>query len=787
MLLSLGLWVLVVAILPVRAAEGRAAAVWGAVKYLPAQPGDSNFRQWNGEVVAKDLTAVAVGPLHCVGLRADGTVVMWGLEYEPAPAVYWIPPGLNRVRAVACGGFFSAALKDDGSVVTWGYLGSPPSAPIESAQAMAAGWGHLLILKDDGTVAALGGNDAGQINVPQGLSNVVAIAAGGLFSAALKADGRVAVWGQVYNSHVPPDSLSDVVQLASSSLSLLALRADGTVVPLSGSREIRTVPQNLLDVVSLSVSDLNAVAIKSDGTVVVWGYSGSKVPPGLNEVSAAAVGNSIAIARRRDGTLAAWNLHDGSEVSLPDSMAHGGVTSIQIHDGSGSFTDCVVALGLQSSAGILRQPSPQTVHLWQGARFEPTYRGFGLSYRWKKDGKNIPGGIAPTLFVEGVGIGDSHRFYGNYTVTVRDLSGQEVTTDPVPLTILFSIEPGTLVEWSPKGGHQRQTPTEIQGKVLSAATGDVSAVLLDDGSVGIWSAGTPFVQRPPSGLVRVSSIASGYWVGTLDTENTVTVMDYLGRADWVVPESLSRNVQSIAVNSVQLAALRNDGTVEHWKLDNPVRTVPVSNIHSVAVGGHFLVLLKGDGTVVVDGAESLGAPPGLDSVVAVAAGAGHCVALKADGSVVAWGANDAGQCDVPGNLGHITAIAAGSYHTVALQEDGTVMSWGKVAVDVIAGFPLVPARVPVGLSGVTAIAAGGHNTMAILGTRQVPALTLVPTPDGLVSIWPGNPSSLTLVGTDRLHGGTWNPVSSPVIQKGTWNQAVLPASQDTRFLRLVAP
>ena len=44
--------------------------------------------------------------------------------------------------------------------------------------AIAEGRNHSLALKSDGTVVAWGSNGAGQINVPAGLSDVTAIAAG---------------------------------------------------------------------------------------------------------------------------------------------------------------------------------------------------------------------------------------------------------------------------------------------------------------------------------------------------------------------------------------------------------------------------------------------------------------------------------------------------------------------------------------------------------------------------------------------------------------------------------
>jgi len=50
----------------------------------------------------------------------------------------------------------------------------------------------------------VGANNAGQTNVPAGLSNVVAIAGGDYHSLALKADGTLVGWGATNVSQVSP-------------------------------------------------------------------------------------------------------------------------------------------------------------------------------------------------------------------------------------------------------------------------------------------------------------------------------------------------------------------------------------------------------------------------------------------------------------------------------------------------------------------------------------------------------------------------------------------------------
>ena len=67
--------------------------------------------------------------------------------------------------------------------------------------AISAGGYHSLALHRDGLVVAWGNNANGQAEVPPGLSNVVAISAGGDLGSliehnlALRSDGTVIGWG----------------------------------------------------------------------------------------------------------------------------------------------------------------------------------------------------------------------------------------------------------------------------------------------------------------------------------------------------------------------------------------------------------------------------------------------------------------------------------------------------------------------------------------------------------------------------------------------------------------
>ena len=73
-------------------------------------------------------------------------------------------------------------------MVAWGnnfYGQTNVPAGLNNVAAIAAGGRHSLALKTDGTVVAWGFNTAGQCNVPTGLTNVEAIAARGNHSMVL--------------------------------------------------------------------------------------------------------------------------------------------------------------------------------------------------------------------------------------------------------------------------------------------------------------------------------------------------------------------------------------------------------------------------------------------------------------------------------------------------------------------------------------------------------------------------------------------------------------------------
>jgi alpha-tubulin suppressor-like RCC1 family protein len=319
------------------------------------------------------LIAVAASP---AANASGGTAMGWGQNgyaevgtgsgsmggcfciATPVPVV-----GLSGVTQILGGEGFSLALLSDGTVRSWGYnaygqLGdgttteSPTPAPpvgLTNVIALASGESHGLALLSNGTVMAWGDNESGQLGsggvegpekcelVPcrktpalvPGLTNVVAIAAGGDFNLALLANGTVMAWGY--------DSYGQV--------------GDGVGVQ-AGCHCVDhpvAVP-GVSNAIAISASGSFGEALLQDGTVRTWGENyygqlgigirtetpkcycfGPVQPTGLTGVKAVAAGAFFDIALLSDGTARGWGHNDYGQLGNETTTIGG--------------CDCVLAIG----------------------------------------------------------------------------------------------------------------------------------------------------------------------------------------------------------------------------------------------------------------------------------------------------------------------------------------------------------------------------------------------------------------------------------------------------------
>jgi hypothetical protein len=216
----------------------------------PTGWGFFNLFSPTGPAVPSSLSGVvqaAARANRCVALRADGGVTSWESVAAGSSAGFLVINGsmtaqLSNVPAaaqqdmlgVSLGTTEAVGVKTDGSVVVWdvvtgALLASP--AGLSNVARVSSGLDHHLALRADGTVAAWGDDTEGECQVPAGLVNVVEIAAGDHFSLALKSDGTVTAWGRnVEGQCNVPAGLGNVRTISASGGMAMVVKADGSHV-----------------------------------------------------------------------------------------------------------------------------------------------------------------------------------------------------------------------------------------------------------------------------------------------------------------------------------------------------------------------------------------------------------------------------------------------------------------------------------------------------------------------------------------------------------------------------
>ena len=264
--------------------------------YTLALKADGTFLGWNPQtgvdvwtannIHETNIVAVAVGELHNMGLRADGSVSSWGASWLTS-----IPDeATNGIVAIEAGRDYSLALKTNGTVVGWGPGGTWTNNLVQvdgqilsNIVQISAGYDHNLALRANGSVVAWGFGQYGGLITPTSATNIVAISAGGWYNLALKADGAVIAWG-FGPTNVPAGVSDGVIQISAGhypySAHCLALKADGSTVAWGdnsyGQNEIP--PSATSGVGAVAAANYYDLALKTDGSIIAWGDGAGQQP-----------------------------------------------------------------------------------------------------------------------------------------------------------------------------------------------------------------------------------------------------------------------------------------------------------------------------------------------------------------------------------------------------------------------------------------------------------------------------------------------------------------------------
>ncbi|GAA2093927.1 hypothetical protein GCM10009841_04000 [Microlunatus panaciterrae] len=266
-----------------------------------------------------------------------GRVVTWGGGADRQELLK-PPADLDDAVAVtasdSAGSYSSLALRADGTLVGWGLNAFGETTPPEDLTGVVSidsGPGFSLALRADGSVVAWGSDVSGQTDVPDDLGPVTAVSAGGYFSyqgiglddqpcgfaLALRQDGTVVRWGKdspqlgcdfIDARLNPPDGLAHVVAISAGSRQALALRSDGTVVAWGSGVAAGldgTPPEQWSNIVAISAGSGNSLGLRADGTVLAYGIWGESGPPQVTDVAAVSASNRD-VFLHRDRTVTVY-------------------------------------------------------------------------------------------------------------------------------------------------------------------------------------------------------------------------------------------------------------------------------------------------------------------------------------------------------------------------------------------------------------------------------------------------------------------------------------------------
>lgn len=755
------------------------------------------------------LVAVSAGDSFTVALRSDGQVVAWGDNTTGAlgngsnarstkPVLVSRKKELAKrsVVSVAAGGSHVLAICSDGAVVAWG----------------------------DGSRGQLGNKARKNSNVPVRVNASAALlnkkpvsaAAGAYHSVLCFSDGTAAAWGANESGQLGDNTFVD--------------RKDPVAVDATGALADRKA-------VALAAGRSHSLAIRDDRTPLAWGNNASgQLGIGNNENKPAP--EAVLPVDSRFTAIAAGSHHAMGVVAQPlssDSTLAGlsldkGVMNL---DFSPERRDYVAAVTTKGAMNVLVAPAPShplarvTVN---GLPYEPGAPGVPVTF-----------GLSDTMIVVTVTAEDKSsseyrinlRPSGNQQMQFTTIFDQGLTREAfvatdlhVNLTLNFEPATGTSLTLVNNTGLN-----QIQGRFIEFGHGDTVALRwggLDyqfianyhggDGNdlvlewkrrtVAAWGSNTvgqlgngSNVQSPVAVPVTESGVLAGKVVLRVfsGSSHTIALCSDGTLAAWggnsqgqlgdgtkinrTTPVAVTtsgvlngKTVIAVEAYSSKTRVLCSDGTVVEWGdgTPYPAALLPAHDLEGrrvVALSsgdtGHAELALCSDGTLFFNPFDSVYRMEQTDALSGklinrIASGSSHFLALCSDGSLVSWGANESGQLgigSVPGPVPPtlvdrsgilkgktVVSITALGNRNFVVSSDGTLAAWGSgqlgnggqssdTPVDITSkgsgsGKPVI--SVGVGLSHVLAAVADGSmiswgsNTFGQLGTGATSAAQSLP-------------------------------------------------------------
>ncbi|MBY3619975.1 hypothetical protein HGO21_10500 [Acinetobacter sp. CUI P1] len=274
---------------------------------------------------------------------------------------------LSGIIGLDAGDRSAYAITADGTAWAWGggygSIGNGATTPaytpvkmrIDHVKQVSGGYRHNLMLKDDGTVWAVGGNEHGQLGIGaqsstvlvepvqvKGLTDVISVSAGDAHSLALRKDGTVWAWGGNEQGELGDNSgkngltpvqvkgLPSILAIAAGSNNSVALGNGGEVWVWGSSKTIGIKKDTVLkptqikgsgEYKAVDIDGQYGAALRWDGTVWLWNNytdlnQGATLQPiqipGLTDVVSMTTDSAV----KADGTVWQWTVGDKNKMNV---------------------------------------------------------------------------------------------------------------------------------------------------------------------------------------------------------------------------------------------------------------------------------------------------------------------------------------------------------------------------------------------------------------------------------------------------------------------------------------
>ena len=568
----------------------------------------------------------------------------------------------------------------------------------------ASGQGHVVFIKEDGTVISRGDNSFGQRNLSE-WSRVAAVAAGYNFTAGLRENGTVLVEGE-YNGKETAERWENIAAIAGGGNHLFGLTMDGKILSAADVSGDDLSWQEWENIRAIAAGSDTLAALTEDGRVLAVELMGQGWEPtqisGWEDGTAITCNQSVVFGVRADGTVARADMWTGQT----DGFDYSGV------DGFSDIIQLCASAG--TVCGVTADGVPQVVDGWG---YQSGNESVDRRNLLDMEGWSDLAGVAGSG--DGAGIAGIKKD-GTLVVTFANYGNS-------------SLEEMKDLAWVGLTGMTRDAQTSLiaftkQGEALTygddttcyMALEDLENAGLTEGLTQIISLHYQFadqgygttnfaflndkkelILRDPvswryslkeTGVKQVCAPAEQPWCAVLKEDGTVSVISL--STDSSLPDGLSEVEGWTGITQLAecgerntpvsvLMGLKEDGTVVMAGLDyfprNPVDWTGIRSIHE---GEYAIGAIREDGTALFY-AENPEYNYGQYNTTAwtdltrLALGLNHTAGLRSDGTVYAAGRNDAGQCEV-GGWTDVVYIAAGANCTLGIRSDGTLLIAGEV-------------------------------------------------------------------------------------------------------------